>query len=66
MDVTFTEEECRALLEGIGEAGVRLENGFAWDGTDDPEDPGLRALAKLFRAVGREVPESMRAIREKG
>lgn len=54
----FTTEECQELyflLDSL--SGGNAENVFAWDGTDDPSDPGISAAVKLFKACGRSVPE---------
>lgn len=59
-NVTFTKEEVAAIYELIGQlSGHNPENAFAWDGTDDPKSPYTSALVKLFRSVGRTIPENL-------
>lgn len=60
MLTTLTKEECEGIYEIIDIlSGYNAGNAFVWDGTDDPNDPGTRAVAKIFKAIGREVPEEL-------
>lgn len=42
-------------LSGGNPSGV-----FAWDGTDDLNDPTTSVMAKIFDALGQEIPENLR------
>ena len=61
--LVLTQEEAGAILEIIDQlSGGSPENVFAWDGSDSLSDPTTRAAAKLFVAVGQDVPAECRAI----
>jgi len=56
--LVLTREEAAAIYDIINElSGFNPENVFAWDGTDSLDDAPTRASAKLYKAVGRSVPE---------
>lgn len=58
--VTFTAEEVKEIYNFVNAmSGGNPENGFAWDGTDDISDPTTSALVKIFKSVGREIPENL-------
>ena len=60
MDVTFTKEEVAAVFELIDQlSGGNPASGFSWDGKDDPKEPTTSALVKIFKSVGRDVPENL-------
>jgi hypothetical protein len=40
-------------------SGGNPENGFAWDGTDDINEPVTSALVKIFKSVGRKIPKNL-------
>jgi hypothetical protein len=57
--VTFTKDEVKEIYEWIDAmSGGNPENGFMWDGTDDPKHPQISALVKVFKCIGRRIPES--------
>lgn len=57
--VSFTKDEVGEIYNLIDElSGSNPENGFAWDGTDDPKHPTTSALVKIFKSVGASIPES--------
>ena len=48
--VTFTPEEVREIFNFVDcMSGGNPENGFAWDGTDDINEPVISALVKIFK-----------------
>jgi hypothetical protein len=58
--VTFTAEEVKEIYNFVDAmSGGNPENGFAWDGTDDINEPVTSALVKIFKSVGREIPENL-------
>lgn len=62
--VAFTRQEANAIYDLIDSlSGGNPENGFANDGTDDPENAYTRALAKLFLATGHKVPKTCEKVR---
>jgi len=55
----FSPAECEALYEIIDAfSGGNASSAFAWDGTDSMDDPYISSMVKIFKAVGRKVPES--------
>lgn len=57
----LTEEEAKEIYAVIDElSGFNARDCFAWDGTDSLKNTRTRALAKLFRAAGRDVPDSLK------
>jgi hypothetical protein len=61
---TFTRAEAKALYDVIDELsdsaiGGSARDGFAWDGTDDPNEPIISALVKMFKAADRPVPDNL-------
>lgn len=60
--IILSTAECTALFETLEQlTGGNPENVFAWDGSDDPDDPTTSAWAKVFVAAGRSVPTVLRA-----
>jgi hypothetical protein len=58
--VSFTKEEVKEIYNFVDSmSGGNPENGFAWDGTDDINDPTTSALVKIFKSVGRKIPENL-------
>ena len=56
--VMLSMSECKALYDLISQlSGCNPENVFSWDGTDDLGDPAVSACAKVYRAIGRKVPD---------
>jgi hypothetical protein len=59
--VLLSKAEAKAVLELLDMAtGGNVESVFAWDGRDDPTDPGISGCAKLFRAAGRAAPAHLK------
>lgn len=55
--VVLTDSEAASIVGIIGMlSGGNAENVFAWDGSDDPSDPGISGPAKLYKAAGDKVP----------
>lgn len=58
--IEFTGSECFALLQMLEDTtGGNASDVFAWDGTDDPEEPWVKAAVKLFKACNRQVPDNL-------
>jgi hypothetical protein len=65
-EVTFTAEEVRAIFDWLeGLSGCSPENVFSWDGEDSLAEPSISAAYKVFKAVGRNVPENLEIEAEK-
>ena len=63
--IQLSKEECEAVHEMIAMlSGHNPEYTFVWDGTDDPEDPGTAAFAKIFHAAGQSIPDNLRSVVE--
>lgn len=57
MTIILTENECKALHGLIdGMSGGNPENVFAWDGTDDMNEPVIAAAAKIYQNAGEKTP----------
>jgi hypothetical protein len=58
--IHLTGSECQGLFLVISDlyAG-QPDLVFADDGTDDPDNPAISALAKLFLSVGQSVPGNL-------
>lgn len=58
-EITLTVAECRALYELIDQlSGFNAENVFGGEDVVDASDPTTSACIKVFRAAGRDVPET--------
>ncbi len=61
--IILTKEECKELYSLIDSlSGCNAGNVFAWDGTDDPNDPGISACVKVFRMVGARIPDNCKGV----
>lgn len=60
--VTLTADECAALYHFVDVALNDANEVFAWDGSDDPADDTVRALAKVFLGAGEEVPLALAGV----
>lgn len=61
MEVILTCEEAREIYKLIDElSGGNARDSFAWEGLDDPADVRTTALAKVFKAAGKPVPQNLR------
>lgn len=59
----LTVAEARAIYDLIDSlSGGNPENFFTWDGSDTLEDAATRAMVKVFRCAGREVPTNLEVV----
>jgi len=57
MKLSLTREEAKAVHEIIDQlSGGNPQNVFAWDGTDNLENPTTRAMAKIYLMAGEKIP----------
>lgn len=59
--IQFTKEEVSAIYDTIDElSGGNAENVFSWDGENDPDDPAISSMVKIFKTLRRDIPEDLK------